>query len=359
MNLNDVKIEKTLNSDISSPFQTLASPPISLRRAQCVVYNYEILICGSYDSKECYSYHTIKNQYKYICSYPKNVVSFGHCVVSLGDSNQNEITLLSFGGQPRNQRKHTLVMKYISVWDNEITDSNPLNKWVALRNNDGKEIIIGRYEDDYQGVKAIIGGSNDHLLFVTYHPKNIDVFDLNTLKYINFYILPTDGYIKHQCFLSADKHCNHMLLFSKSKGLSIEYDEQRNIFQFHEMRVCAAMRSLCSFGHVYINGCILFFGGEDGFNYSMKDNKWTISVQNWPTALRGCITVLNDDNTFMHILGQSDENYRISIHLKTKIDEWMEIEQRWIEENKEILEAEDIRAELEQMKRELDINKLN
>ncbi|ETO36801.1 hypothetical protein RFI_00261, partial [Reticulomyxa filosa] len=95
-------------------FQTLMESPILLDQSQCVLHKHELLICGGKGERACYSYHTLKNEYKFFCDYPIGVELEGHCVVKLVDSNSNkdkdnnQITLLSFGGY----NKHTLVMKY-------------------------------------------------------------------------------------------------------------------------------------------------------------------------------------------------------------------------------------------------------
>ncbi|ETO07763.1 hypothetical protein RFI_29628 [Reticulomyxa filosa] len=76
--------------------------------------------------------------------------------------------LLSFGGYP----KHTLAMKYISVWDNisnKSNDSNNFNEWIPFTDKHNHPIIIERDKYHYhEGVRAVIGGRNNHLLFITY-----------------------------------------------------------------------------------------------------------------------------------------------------------------------------------------------
>ncbi|ETO02685.1 hypothetical protein RFI_34728, partial [Reticulomyxa filosa] len=91
-------------------FQTLKELPTPLVESQCVLHKHEILICGGAKKRACYSYHTIKNEYKFICEYPSNIKLDGHCVVKLVDNNNkdsNKITLLSFGGNESTKR-HTL-----------------------------------------------------------------------------------------------------------------------------------------------------------------------------------------------------------------------------------------------------------
>ncbi|ETO07104.1 hypothetical protein RFI_30288 [Reticulomyxa filosa] len=265
-------------------FQTLKELPTPLEESQCVLHKHKILICGGINQRACYSYHILKNEYKFICDYPSDVILNGHCVVKLIDNkkDRNQITLLSFGGS----YKHTLVMKYISVWSNissklnKSNEFNNYNQWIPFKDNHNHPIIIGRDQDDYNGVRAVIGGSNNHLLFITYYENNISVFNLNTFQFIKDDTLPTDNWVQFHCFVSnsvdgqgqeimktnkeKNKQNNKMLLFREDTGLSIEYDENNNIFQFHLLPVCDDIAQFYSYAYVCINDIVLFFGGWDG-----------------------------------------------------------------------------------------------
>ncbi|ETN99703.1 hypothetical protein RFI_37767, partial [Reticulomyxa filosa] len=148
--------------------------------------------------RACYSYHKLKNEYKFICEYPRHISIRGHCVVKLIDDNNkhsNQITLLSFGGC----YEHTLMMKYVSVWSNTLNKSNELNnynQWVLFTDNHNCTIIIERTTGDYGGVRAVIGRRNNHLLFITYYPNKISVFNLNTFQFIKHDNLPIASCIK-------------------------------------------------------------------------------------------------------------------------------------------------------------------
>ncbi|ETN99641.1 hypothetical protein RFI_37830 [Reticulomyxa filosa] len=132
------------------------------------VTQHELLICGGIRNRDCYSYHILTNEYKFICSYPSNIKLFGYCVVKLIDNkNSNEITLLSFDGF----FKHTLIMKYVSAWDNDneinkSKKSNNYNEWIHFTDNHNYPIQIGRDKDKYEGVRAMIGGSDNNLILV-------------------------------------------------------------------------------------------------------------------------------------------------------------------------------------------------
>ncbi|ETO15633.1 hypothetical protein RFI_21730 [Reticulomyxa filosa] len=351
---------------ISTSFQTLKDLPTPLSYPQYVIHKHEILICGSRNQRKCYSYHTIKNQYKFICKYPSNVTLNKHCVVKLVDNNNkesNQITLLSFGGR----YKHTLVMKYASVWSNDdnsnnedemnksnkLKKSNNYNEWVPFTDNHNNPIIIGRDNDNYHEVRAVIGGSNNHLLFITYYPYNISVFDLNIFQFIKHDELPTMNSILCHCLVSKsengqgqemmktnekNKQNDQMLLFCSETGLSIEYDEYNNTFQFHQLPVIE-IKSLHSYACVCINDIILFFGGyvtsflgsNTGYNlvsksvrkYSIQENKWTIFKTILPSPLSDCAAILNEDSTHIHIIGgYNDKNKTVSAHIKTKVRVW-------------------------------------
>ncbi|ETO12529.1 hypothetical protein RFI_24844 [Reticulomyxa filosa] len=243
----------------SSLFQILKELPTPISQSQCVLYKQELLVCGGWNEKNCYSYHTIKNEYKFICEYPKDVKLFGHCVVKLlnnKNKDNNEITLLSFGGY--SDKKHTLIMKYKSVWNND--ENNKLhnyNKWVPFKDNNNNTIDIGGYSENYQGACALIGGNNNNLLFITYRRNNISIYNLKTFKCIKHDNLP----------IKSDWICNEMILFCECTGLLIKYDEYNNIFQFNQLPVCDAISSFKYYAYVYINNYILFFGGwTDSFD---------------------------------------------------------------------------------------------
>ncbi|ETO32476.1 hypothetical protein RFI_04642 [Reticulomyxa filosa] len=346
-NPSERQTEQSQHMITSTLFQTLKELPIPIENTQCVLYKHEILICGNRFKRDCYSYHILKNEYKFICEYPRGIELDGHCVMKLVDNNSNEITLLSFGGD----YKHTLVMKYVSVWSNdnnnndnemdkskEVKKLNNYNEWVPFTDNHNNQIEIGRSGDYYIGVRAVIGGSNNHLLFIAYYPNNISVFDLNTFQFIKYGRLPTKRMLFH-CFISKpEKNKNkiyELLLFCWDTGLSIEYDEDKNTFQFHELPVCDDIKPFFRYAYVCINDIILFFGGRNAklddksvvsksvYKYSIQENKWMIFQNNLPNPLYDCVAILSEDDNHIHIIGgQNDKNTTISTHMKTKVRVW-------------------------------------
>ncbi|ETO34953.1 hypothetical protein RFI_02121 [Reticulomyxa filosa] len=335
-------------------FQTLKDFPTPLDESQCVFYNkHELLICGGYEQKACYSYNILKNEYKFICDYPSDLYLVGHCVVKVVDNNNNnnnkddnEIILLSFGGS-KFRKRHTLIMKYVSVWSNisnKLNKLNNFNQWIPFTDHHNHPIIIGRDENhNYHGARAVISGSNNHLLFITYQLKNISIFDLNTFQFIKHCDLPTNEVISYHCFISKlengqkqemikkNKQTYQMILFSRYTGLSIEYNENNNTFQFHQLSVYNDIALLRYYAYVYINDLILFFGGWNGqfddiiisksiYKYLIEENKWMTFQSTLPNPLCDCIAILNEEDNFIHIIGgRDDKNITLSTHMKTKV----------------------------------------
>ncbi|ETN97254.1 hypothetical protein RFI_40277, partial [Reticulomyxa filosa] len=191
----------------------------------------------------------------------------------MGTLYSNEIILLSFGGF----FEHALVMKYVSVWsnendkDNELGKSNNYNQWIPFTDNQNRPIHIGG-SVDYFGARAVIGGSNNHLLFITHRRCCISVFDLSTFQFIKHDTLSITDPCFH-CFVlrsengqemmrENEKKDNEMLLFCEKAGLSIEYNEDNNTFKFYQIPVCRDIVPFYSHAYVYVNDVILFFGGN-------------------------------------------------------------------------------------------------
>ncbi|ETO16304.1 WD repeat-containing protein [Reticulomyxa filosa] len=370
MDLNDTKLQ-----ELDTIFQTLPSLPSSFKKPQCVSHKNEILVCGGYNNGNCYSYHTLKNQYKLICSYPETIQLVGHCVVKRISNNSDVTTLLSFGGQ----HKHVLVMKYKSVWDDtkksKTEDIIQYNKWIFWTDNFHVYVEIGRNKDDYEGACAVIGGSNNHLLFIAYYPHNISVYDLNKYQFVKHHVLSSDNFLGYNCFVikTKDKVSNkkktELFLFCGKMGLSIEYDEQNNTFQFSKLPICTTMKKIINYIYVHVNDVILFFGGWEAeaasksvHKYSIKDNVWMQFEYNLQLALYRCVGVLSADAAFVHIIGENLETKSEGIHLKTSVKEWMkeetEKERKWLIEEVEKMRIKNIKKDLKIMNGDIDLKEL-
>ncbi|ETO33215.1 hypothetical protein RFI_03892, partial [Reticulomyxa filosa] len=368
-----VKPEESVVRDMTIPFQNLTSLPTPLESGQCVTHKHEILICGGAYQRECYSYDVLKDKYKYICSYPSEVTLRGHCVAKRVDKDSNEVTL------------HWLMMRYVSVWnDNEEKEiesakTKHCNEWVPFTDNDNKPVYFGRYVDNCEGARVLIGGSNNHLAFITYPPNYICVFNMNTFQYIKQNTLPTDDYIWYHCFVAKmGNEISHvkekinakheMLLFCKETGIAIEYDEDNNMFAFQTLYVCSTMRSFTGYAYVCVNGVILFFGGYSNgerarhvHKYFIKENKWmqlthTLSIPLWKS-----VGVLNGDDTCVHILGGNDhKGDALSTHIATQVQVWMkgEAEKQWMLEEEYLIGKEETKRDINEIKQlEIEIGK--
>ncbi|ETO01397.1 hypothetical protein RFI_36043, partial [Reticulomyxa filosa] len=121
--------------------------------------------------------------------------------------------------------KQTFSMKYKSVC--EINDSKSehhqsFNTWIR-HNQDNN---MGKMEDILWGMCGLIGGINNDLLFITHHPKNIEVVDLKTMKpltRIKNNITPKERHkfgIGYHCFvpltMKNEKLINHFILFYRN-----------------------------------------------------------------------------------------------------------------------------------------------
>ncbi|ETO08759.1 hypothetical protein RFI_28628 [Reticulomyxa filosa] len=264
------------------------------------------------------------------------------------DTVYNEITLLSFGGWNK-FTQHTLVMKYVSVWSNISDKSNEFNnynQWVPFTDNHNHPIIIGRDQYSYIGARAVIGGRNNNLLFITYRDNNISVFDLSTFQFIKHNILPTHDWIWYHCFVSKfengqgqemmkineEKNKQHyqMLLFCRKTGLSIKYDEDNNTFKFHQLPVCDDIAPFNGYAYACINDIILFFGGWSYSNssksvhkYSIEENKWMTFQDTLLSPLRYCVAILSEEDNCIYIIGGKDDKHaKVSTHIKTKVRVW-------------------------------------
>ncbi|ETO01689.1 hypothetical protein RFI_35751, partial [Reticulomyxa filosa] len=121
-----------------------------------------------------------------------------------------------------------------------------------------------------------------------------------------------------------------MLLFCLNVGLSIEYDENNNTFQFNQLTVCDDIASLNSYSYVCINDIVLLFGGWNGkadnrnivsksvYKYSIRENKWTTFKNTLPSQLRDSIAILDEENNHIYIIGGSNKKGKVSNHVEFK-----------------------------------------
>ncbi|ETO02012.1 hypothetical protein RFI_35428, partial [Reticulomyxa filosa] len=176
-------------------------------------------------------------------------------------------------------------------------------------------------------------------------------FDLNTFQFIKHDILQTCNVIWYHCFVSKSENGQgqemmkinqekikqnfEMLLFCYRTGLSIEYDEDNNTFQFQKLFVCDDIAPFYQYAYVHVNDTILFFGGSNYptisksvHKYSIREIKWMKFKNSLPSPLRDCVAILSEDNTYVHIIGgENGNNTPMSTHMKTKVSEWLSEEE--------------------------------
>ncbi|ETO22662.1 hypothetical protein RFI_14532, partial [Reticulomyxa filosa] len=204
-------------------------------------------------------------------------------------------------------------MKYVSVWDsdgdekreekaeNTIESVKHLNRWLRFTNNNNKPVSIGKRDDNYEGARGVIGGSKSHLLFITYCPKNMDVFDLKV----------------------------EMILFSGNMALMVDYNEDINKVKFFKIRSCPTLSGITAFKY-----------------NSMAENKWL--KMECTSAIEPCgwAMLLSGDKNFVHFIGGRGRNGNVSMHTRANIAEWMksetENEKQWILKEAEITEIKKI-----------------
>ncbi|ETO18778.1 hypothetical protein RFI_18469, partial [Reticulomyxa filosa] len=369
--------------------QSLPELPDLFSAPRCIMFNDEILICGGPETNKCYSYHTLRKQYKYICSYPSDISLRGHCVLQWKHSQTkvNEIHLLSFGGQGKDIIKQTFSMTYQSVWDNNSyqnvwyingyqrnfkSEPSSFVQTLNIWNRHEQDNKIGTIEDDLEGVCGLIGGKNNDLLFITHNPQNIEVIDLKIMKPLigirnNIMSIKKHQYgIYYHCFvpltMNNEKVINHFLLFYPNTGLLIKYDEQNKTFDYEELPICPYLQNIRSYSFVYCNDCIFIFEGLNIVSfyrsknvdmYSMKDKIWSKCNFILPKETSATFALLDNNNMNVHIIGgKNAQNETQRTHLRINAFELFEKSQLYKMANANAQEIVRLRKEVEKMQLE-------
>ncbi|ETO36548.1 hypothetical protein RFI_00514 [Reticulomyxa filosa] len=148
------------------------------------------------------------------------------------------------------------------------------NKWNQYIGDHNKAISIGRIDDDYKGVRVIIGGNNQHLLFITYSENNISIFNLLTFEFILHDKLPIASWILYHCFTIVQTNIHEkntkMILFHKNIGLAIYYNQIENKIFLNKLSVDNNISLLQSYSYVGTSDQILIFGGFNSENKSVS-----------------------------------------------------------------------------------------
>ncbi|ETO12155.1 hypothetical protein RFI_25220 [Reticulomyxa filosa] len=133
-----------------------------------------------------------------------------------------------------------------------------------------------------------------------------------------------------QEMIKTNKQNYQILSFKHDTGFLIEYDEDNNTFQLHQLHVCDEIAKFFMYAYVCINDVILFFGGwshtiisKSVYKYSIRENKWTIFQNALPSPLSNCVAVLSEEDNHIHIIGGRDsKKTMVSTHMKTNVHIW-------------------------------------
>ncbi|ETN99010.1 hypothetical protein RFI_38477, partial [Reticulomyxa filosa] len=180
------------------------------------------------------------------------------------------------------------------------SENQSFNTWIKHNQNTN----IGTLENNLIGVRGLIGGINNDLLFITYFPKNIEVIDLKTMK-------PLTG-IKNNIILNEEYKfgiqfhlINYFILFCYNTGLLIKYDEQNKSFHYEKLPICHALKNITFYSFVYLYDFIFLFGGRNSitqektkhvYKYSMKDKTWNQCKITLPMEIYASFAILSDDD---------------------------------------------------------------
>ncbi|ETO00177.1 hypothetical protein RFI_37274 [Reticulomyxa filosa] len=359
------KNTSNMSTQVNNIFQSLPELPESLTDSACILCKDEILICGGIKTNRCYSYHILKKQYKYICSYPEDVQLNGHCVLQLVhlQTNPDEIHLLSFGGQGKGETKQTFSMKYKSVWEIDESDHKSENSFIGNKNESNsisqssntwiqhdKDSSIGKLNDSLIRVRGLIGGGNNDLLFITLVSSKIEVINLKTMKsltgILNNTISASSQYrIQYHCFMpltmNNEKVINQFILFCKNAGVLIKYNEQDKNFTYEELPVCPVLRNSLFFSFAYVYDFAFLFGGRNEiaqdysfffrgekktsvYKYSMKEKTWNECNFTFPTEMYESFAILNDDTNVHIIGGLNAKDEKLKMHVSANVDQLFE-----------------------------------
>ncbi|ETO22818.1 hypothetical protein RFI_14372 [Reticulomyxa filosa] len=308
------------SAEASGPIcQFLCDLPVALNWTQCVLLGEEILICGGVDVDGCYSYHIKKDAYKFICNYLKNIPRAHSVIICEGSS--KEATLISFGGY----KKHTLVMKYKSVWDE---NSENKNEW----RDAPKEIAAPTHSLGF--VRSLIGGSKNQFMFVLNYPTYITVLDVETLQEIAKVNLFSLRLGNRSCFVQDE---DGLFVFCLQNGLRIRYDEMQNTLEYQNLTICLELQHTLGYSYICINGFVVLLGGyncqtrkptDTIYLYIIKKNKWVQCIHKLPFPLDSGFAIVTKDGQWIHIIGGYNGMRRTDKHFRIKVKDIIGITER-------------------------------
>ncbi|ETO19599.1 hypothetical protein RFI_17632 [Reticulomyxa filosa] len=322
-----IKNPNSEDSLLSIPaLKTLAPLPKEVTEAQCVTIGDEILICGGGRTKDCFSYHVKKGQYKRICAYGREIALVGHSVVlyplHLKKSNGRQM-LLSFGGDVSRYGApyHTKWLTYQSVWEEKPIEDG-MNQWTSIPN----EVTFGKEgQHDLCGARASVGGANNDLLFITRKPQYIDVIDLKSFTYLQNVkyqdTMPIRENLGYHCLVPFQNK-NGMVVIQGNECVLVKFDELQKEFRYSPLPGFEPFNQRWGFACAQFNRRIFFFGGSDFDNETCMDDiiSYQIDSQLWskcnvcmPFPIRNSAIALVHSS--IHLIGGMNDDYNpLAIH---------------------------------------------
>jgi len=156
--------------------RSMADLPQKMKDPQAVYFppNHELLICGAFEIRTCYSFQTINNKYKQICQYkfhPQN-----HFVTSYFNEKASRFRLITL-----RLDGILLYMNYNSVWAENAKNANS-NEWSKFNPFCHEKNQTSTIHGLTEGLRACVIKNNrtgDILLMVTCYPRRIFVYNLS------------------------------------------------------------------------------------------------------------------------------------------------------------------------------------
>jgi len=194
---------------------------------------------------------------------------------------------------------------------------------MALPNN----VVFGKHQKhNLIGACALIGGSKQHLLFITRESNEIDVIELQSweyLKTIKNTTLPIakNNYIGSHCLVSINnsKNNNEFCFMARGETLLIRYDEEHKEFSYRQISApLASFQFYTNYAYAYWNRRMFIFGGVDAkrdkpmdsiwiLDIHKKDTIWKKSELKMPSAIGDATAVLSESDSSAHIIGGNDD----------------------------------------------------
>ncbi|ETO29548.1 hypothetical protein RFI_07569 [Reticulomyxa filosa] len=195
-------------------------------------------------------------------------------------------TLFAFGGNSYNSKKETLMMKYRSVWEEEYAE----NEWIPVEHAYKNSI---RCVGDYFSPLAVIGGTNNSLLFLIHLPNHFDVIDIKSLQTVTNLTLPF--YVNGDATIFV-KGSQEMLVFTQDNGASIQYDEVKK----EQYCFLCIQDVVIVFGGYHSN----FIATDHIHLYFINTLTWKKCPYSLPWPMFGGFAILSPDQNWVHIIGR-------------------------------------------------------